>query len=118
MKYICNDCGEVFSEEECVRSRDFVGFCGDAPAYEDISVCPVCGSDAFEEAEECARCEETSASTEMHHFDNGSLCNICLKALEMKISEYKTKCEEMLKEMICDERIREIAKEIMDEQDF
>lgn len=49
-KYKCCDCGKEFDEpgsyEECMG--EFWG----SPAYQTFYVCPVCGSDDYEENEE------------------------------------------------------------------
>ena len=52
MMFKCGDCEMLFDEPETVRESrgEFYGM----PAYEDISICPYCGSEfIFIDGEEC-----------------------------------------------------------------
>ena len=42
--YKCLDCGSVFDECEVTQVEDFVGYYGDARAYETWDGCPFCES--------------------------------------------------------------------------
>ena len=45
MKYKCDDCGEIFDEENCGTRHECVGEFWGAPAYKDFMVCPNCDSE-------------------------------------------------------------------------
>lgn len=49
-KLICNDCGEIFNEDEAERYEYMTLYWG-SPAYQVILVCPCCGSDDLEDYE-------------------------------------------------------------------
>lgn len=51
-KLICNDCGEIFDEDEAEERHEYVSEFWGSPAYQDILVCPCCGSDDLEDYEE------------------------------------------------------------------
>lgn len=51
MKFICNECGNIFDEDEVCKMQDYRGEYWGTPAYEEISVCPYCHGD-FEEYHE------------------------------------------------------------------
>lgn len=70
--YICNCCGEVVDDLKEVR--EFMGYYGSAPAYDSDYVCPYCGSDDLDEAEECECCGEYHRVDEL---TNG-VCDDCL----------------------------------------
>jgi rubrerythrin len=44
--YICNDCGQCFDEPKVVKESR--GECWGTTVYENIDVCPICGSDNIE----------------------------------------------------------------------
>lgn len=48
--FICNDCRSEFSEPKVIQ--ECRGEYWGAPAYEDIGICPVCGSDDIAEEDE------------------------------------------------------------------
>lgn len=66
--YICNDCGEVFSDHKIVKDPRPYGM---SVAYEEFGVCPHCNSDDWSEAEQCVRCGEYVA--ELHD----GFCDCC-----------------------------------------
>lgn len=49
---ICNYCGEIFDEDEAEKRHEYVSEFWGSPAYQDILVCPCCGSDDLEDYEE------------------------------------------------------------------
>ena len=49
--YRCAECKGVFDTPNI--EKELVGTCGLAPAYEEISVCPYCGSDDIERVSQC-----------------------------------------------------------------
>lgn len=66
--YICNECGEIFSDHKIVKDpRPY----GEQIVHEEFGVCPHCNSDDWSEAEQCERCGEYVAE-----LDEG-LCDCC-----------------------------------------
>lgn len=51
-KYICDDCGTVFNEDEANTRHECVGEFWGAPAYKDFMVCPNCDSEYIDEYHE------------------------------------------------------------------
>ena len=49
MKYKCYECGHIFNEEEADTRKDYVGEFWGAPAYQDLPICPNCGSEELDE---------------------------------------------------------------------
>lgn len=49
MKYKCYECGHVFNEEDADTRKDYVGEFWGAPAYQDLPICPNCGSEELDE---------------------------------------------------------------------
>ena len=58
-KYKCEDCGEIFNEDEAGTERERVGEFWGAPAYKDFIVCPRCRSYYIEEYRESESEEES-----------------------------------------------------------
>lgn len=52
--YYCNDCNEIFSEDEAASRRAVEEDC--VSPWEQIMVCPGCLGEDFEEADYCERC--------------------------------------------------------------
>ena len=46
---ICNDCGEIFDDDDLESRSECVGEFWGSPAYDSYGVCPYCGSDDYEE---------------------------------------------------------------------
>lgn len=66
--YICNDCGEVFSDHKIIEDPRPYGM---GYVNERFGVCPHCDSDDWSEAEQCTRCGEYFAELE------DGLCDVC-----------------------------------------
>lgn len=66
--YICNECGEVFSEPKIIEEHHPYGM---GYATEDWAVCPCCGEEDICEAKKCKRCGEYFA--ELHE----GYCDCC-----------------------------------------
>lgn len=77
--FVCRNCGAVGSKDDLYPSREFVGYCGDAPAYEDRACCPECGGDDFDDAELCSVCQNIVAKDEFVGASN--ICPECVEAL-------------------------------------
>lgn len=75
MAYKCKECGYVFGEDETKTYSENVGDFWGVPAYEDYSVCPMCGGD-FEESTPCEICGEEHLNRELF----GGACNNCINA--------------------------------------
>ena len=50
--YRCNDCGDKFHIEDAEKRSECVGEFWGAPAYQEYSVCPYCGSEYIEEIDD------------------------------------------------------------------
>ena len=55
MKMICNNCGEVFDDEDLTYEKEYVGECWGQPAYQEVAIPPCCGEYDCREAK-CADC--------------------------------------------------------------
>ena len=73
--YICNECKEVFEEYDVLYQPLPYGM---GSAYEKWHICPYCGDNDFEEAEECEFCGEWVAKESM----TGGLCKDCYEGDE------------------------------------
>ena len=47
--YKCCDCGSIIREDDIDTIQDYRGEYWGTPAYENVDVCPKCGSDCLEE---------------------------------------------------------------------
>ncbi|MDO4581788.1 MAG: hypothetical protein Q4B96_04295 [Bacillota bacterium] len=72
--YICHNCGERFATPRLTAEE--LGECHGFPAYEQLDVCPNCGSVA-EELGECASCGGDYAP---QYLQDG-LCAVCAEQL-------------------------------------
>lgn len=54
----CNRCGAITDDCDLETGREYVGECFGTPAYENVSICPHCGSSNIEEIELCSECNE------------------------------------------------------------
>ena len=73
---ICRNCGYGYHEDDAGHYREFMGYCGSAPAYEEFACCPNCGAGDSENAEKCELCDNITAEEEMV----GNICKECLEA--------------------------------------
>lgn len=85
----CDDCCELFENPEV--QQDMVTD-DPYPMYQNISVCPCCGSTDFIEVEECEECREYVDPDEMLEVDlpNGSsktVCSYCYDEVYFDIAE-------------------------------
>lgn len=69
--YICRDCGHKFERPKEVRGHGWNPMDGDLP---DEYVCPVCGSDYYDSADKCVKCEEVFFEDDLEY----GLCPDCL----------------------------------------
>lgn len=91
MKWYCNDCNEVFEENEIVTettwaNSNYIGFGGDYP--ETTAYCPNCHSEDIRECEKCDACGEEVPETECfgrHTY----LCDECRGKVEDKLIELR-----------------------------
>lgn len=90
---ICRNCNSVFSEEDrktvCENRGEFWG----SPAFERISVCPVCGSDDISDAVKCDICGEYFDSDEAYYADIYRVCPVCKDKAEKKYREWAARVE-------------------------
>ena len=61
--YICEKCGEVFTESACDLAND---------------KCPTCGSGAYDEAVRCIQCGEWIPMTKAHGYSRRMCCTDCI----------------------------------------
>ena len=54
----CNNCDEVFDEDDLESRSECVGEFWGSPAYDSYGVCPFCGSDDYDEYEDPEEDEE------------------------------------------------------------
>ena len=89
-KYMCSNCGELFDEPKISREpHPEIADDGTVP-FEEMEVCPSCGSDWFGEADYCKICGEVLD-------DCIDICNDCKVAL---VDAIQTCVEERLGEDI------------------
>lgn len=77
--YICNDCGEVFSDYKIIEDPRPYGM---GYVNERFGVCPHCDSDDCCEAVECERCGEVVAKDDCEYSESLEyLCKQCHEEL-------------------------------------
>lgn len=74
---ICNNCNKTFDEENVEIRRESMGECFGTPAYNDVCVCPHCGSDDIGEVRFCKLCDSI-----VPEYDD--YCNDCAEHLQDK----------------------------------
>ncbi len=77
----CNECKSLFDSDQIKTERDWVGMCGDIPAYQDLGVCPVCGSSNLEDAYECPKCGQYFTADEMLY----DICDKCIDSFRYDV---------------------------------
>lgn len=77
----CNECKSLFDSDEIKKERDWVGMCGDIDAYQDLYVCPVCGSANIEDAYECPKCERYFTEDEITY----GICDECIDSFRYDV---------------------------------
>jgi RecJ-like exonuclease len=70
--YKCVACGHLFEDGEQNVYRENVGECHGSPAYQEFSVCPICGED-YEEVKPCKICGS------YEHETDEDFCDECQK---------------------------------------
>lgn len=77
MKYYCEDCGEVFDEDEIELrvNGEWLEYWG-SRVYREVntSLCPHCGSESIQEASYCDKCGEAYPP---ENLDENNLCEDC-----------------------------------------
>jgi hypothetical protein len=76
-KFICSECGEIFNENEFATWSESRGEYWGAPCSEEMSGCPYCHSDAYEEAEKCEKCGEYYNKYDL----TDGYCDDCIKSI-------------------------------------
>ena len=74
MKYVCNECGKVFEEDEIVEVEESRGEYWGVPAYETVAYSPCCEA-SFEEFYPC--CEYCQSFTGTKDTTTGEIENGC-----------------------------------------
>jgi RecJ-like exonuclease len=78
--YKCVACGHLFEDGEQKTYRENMGECHGSPAYQEFSVCPICGED-YEEVKPCKICGSYE-----HETDNG-FCEECQKDIMKRFNQ-------------------------------
>lgn len=78
MSYICLDCGHVFDDPHTYEERHGL----EHGPYEYFSVCPACGSSAYDTLGTCERCGAATANIELSKVHGRWLCKECLNAVD------------------------------------
>ena len=78
--YKCLACGNLFEEGEQKTYKENMGECHGSPAYQEFSVCPVCGED-YEEVKPCKICGGYDNKT-----DDG-FCEKCQKDIMKRFNQ-------------------------------
>ena len=82
--YICDDCNRVFYEPS--KHKEDYGWdteYGRNSAWQTESCCPYCGSENYEEAEECCECMGIFREIEMMLTDSCDyICSECYEKME------------------------------------
>lgn len=85
--YVCNECNNIFSEEESRTRFEDMGECFGSPSGREYLVCPSCGSDDVEEAKKCEICEEWGHA---ESYDGKQYCDECLGYIKKKFGDLIT----------------------------
>lgn len=74
--YKCCDCCEIFDEPHMIQD---IVTTDPYPMGPMIGVCPYCGSDDYEELQECPSCNEYYSQDEMVYveLEDGTLIEVC-----------------------------------------
>lgn len=80
--YICKDCGALFEEPAVWYDDPSPAGVGLPSGSYEYCECPECGSDDFEEANECPRCD-------CHYLGDKILCDDCMEELGIELREIK-----------------------------
>lgn len=78
--YKCVACGHLFEDGEQKNYRENVGECHGSPAYQEFSVCPVCGED-YEEVKPCKICGS------YEHKHDEEFCKECQKDIMKRFNQ-------------------------------
>ena len=79
--YKCIECGHIFEEGEQKIREEYRGECCGRPAYEKLSVCPLCEG-FYDDAVRCKKCGSLRLNDEL----TGGLCDECVEEV---LSEYR-----------------------------
>lgn len=75
----CKECGHLFEDGEQKTYRENMGECHGSPAYQEFSVCPVCGED-YEEVKPCKICGSYD------HETDEDFCEECKKDVKKRFN--------------------------------
>lgn len=75
--YKCVACGHLFEDGEQKTYRENMGECHGSPAYQEFSVCPICGED-YEEVKPCKICGS------YEHETGEDFCDECQKDVKKR----------------------------------
>lgn len=82
MRYMCNECGRIFDEEDFAIEVETLEYWG-APCEQSFTVCPYCAGGSFETAEECVICGAYKESDQVNH-------GVCLDCLKERGGKFET----------------------------
>lgn len=81
MKLRCYGCGVLLDHNDTTTRPSYLCEYGDVSCYEDIEICPVCGSSELEEVEKCLVCGEYHIPEPRGYDDVPMYEGICEKCL-------------------------------------
>lgn len=82
MDYKCRECGHIFCKGEEKRMTEHIGEAWGRPITEEVSCCPVCGDEGFEEAVVCRGCFGS-------YLEDETLNGFCRDCIEQEKAKYK-----------------------------
>ena len=77
----CSECGEIFDQSYADVKREHVGEFWGQPAYMNIDICPMCGSEEIYAATRCPICDE-------YYIGEDDYCYDCKSFLEASVTGY------------------------------
>ena len=85
--YVCQECNNVFSDEESRTRLEDMGEYFGSPSGREYLVCPSCGSNDIEEAKKCELCEEW---VHTESYDGEHYCDECVEYIKKKFGDLIT----------------------------
>lgn len=79
MMFKCDNCGEIFSDDEIKRTTEKIGEFWGSPAYIDSYSCPYCENEEYHEVKECKICE---------NYSEDMFCEDCKEKIGTKFKDF------------------------------
>ena len=95
--YVCSNCNRTFDEDDMGVGKEWIGegggglghYSSQSSGWYSYGVCPHCGSDSIEEAEQCERCEEWFGEWDLTDIADYKWCENCIKEVKDAINAYE-----------------------------